>query len=215
METLFYRNPTTFKVLFGHVRKPEFAVVNTWFVTEKLDGTNVRIHLRDTGVVEYFGRTRDAQLHPQLVQYLRATFPAEKVAAAFDPNLEVILFGEGYGPKIQSGGVYLKDIAFRLFDVAVRLSTVENTKYLWLEWADVVDIAGKLGIATVFDLGCMTISEAVDHVQSMLSPVALMENDSSVPAEGIVARTVPLLLDRWGDRVMWKLKRKDFMAGRR
>ena len=33
--------------------------------------------------------------------------------------------------------------------------------------------------------------------------------------EGIVARTEPLLLDRRGNRVMWKLKTKDFKPGRR
>ena len=214
IETVFNRDPVSFKVIFGQVRKPEFAIVNTWLVTEKLDGTNIRIRLCGNGVVEYSGRTISAQLHPQLLQYLQTAFPAEKVAAAFDPNLEVILFGEGYGPKIQCGSIYRKDISFRLFDVAVRPAISESQKYLWLEWASVVDIAGKLGIATVFDLGVMDLSEAVDHVQTMLSPVALMENDSSVPAEGIVARTVPLLFDRWGNRVMWKLKRKDFAGGR-
>ena len=64
----------------------------------------------------------------------------------------------------------------------------------------------------------MTIEEAVAYVKSCPQSIVSMheyegstlESGKYPPMEGIVARTVPLLLIRSGERLMWKLKRKDF-----
>jgi hypothetical protein len=222
IETLFDRGPD-FTVQTYKVRWAEFRLVDPveWIVTEKIDGTNVRIFYRgDRSQPLFFGRTENAQMPTFLVQYLQLLFTVDLFEAAF-PWLDqarqeqasvpgsVVLFGEGYGAKIQGGGKYSETPKFRLFDVTV------GDK--WLDWNNVVDVAGKLGVETVpvvqtgDDLG-----DVVERVRNgVMSEVASKEaNNAHVVAEGVVARTDPTLYTWRGHRVMWKLKTKDFTGGR-
>jgi len=73
---------------------------------------------------------------------------------------EVILFGEGYGGKIQNGGAYRSDVSFILFDVLI-----DN---IWLRRESVEDIAQAFGIDVVPIIGRGTIKEAVDIVKLRL-----------------------------------------------
>lgn len=208
IETLYTRNDK-FKVTTT-LRLPEFGLIKTWLFTEKIDGTNVRIMLFQDGRIEYRGRTDRAQFHPNLTRYLTDTFTPEKVRGVFERDDDgwppVIIYGEGYGPKIQSGGKYRDDIAVRIFDVKIG--------EWWLNWESVQEIAINLNIKTAPCLGhfldylptCK--AELLDIVD--FSEVAYTEGKHQVQAEGIVARTDPLLFDRRGNRVMWKLKFKDF-----
>lgn len=210
IETLYRRDERSFKVIPTEIRLPEFALVSRWLVTEKIDGTNIRVHLKH-GEVVYGGRTDAAQLHASVVDWLRSQLPAEKVRAAFEPHTEAVLFGEAYGPKIQKGGgLYRGDVAFRLFDVL----SVSPERDLWLGWTSVVDIAAKLGIFHVPVLAeDATLEEAVALVRRP-SFVAELDGGTGCEQEGVVCRTEPLLLTRRGDRVMWKLKGNDFAGGR-
>mgnify|MGYP001607011402 CR=1 FL=1 len=229
IETLFDRDPKTFKVLESKIRLAEFRLINTWYITEKIDGTNVRIcykSLYEEGkmivkantalpfskrIVDINGRTENAQMPTFLMNYLQRTFTPEKFQAAFPdlkPEMDVVLFGEGYGPRIQKGGGnYRADVSFRLFDVKV-------DKW-WLEPDNISSVAEKMGVKTVpFLSHTVFLEEAVAFVKSSpFSRVALAEaraRADNVLMEGIVARTVPMLLRRNGERLMWKLKRKDF-----
>jgi len=89
IETLFRRGPDH-KVLEDQLRCPEFALVNRWVVTEKVDGTNIRVSLepvRDTVLperildwkVRFYGRTSRAQIPTFLLSYLQDTFTLEKM----------------------------------------------------------------------------------------------------------------------------------------
>jgi hypothetical protein len=62
----------------------------------------------------------------------------------------------------------------------------------------------------------MSTAEAVEFVKSEpCSTVSLDEGGNKMYfMEGVVARTVPLLLRRNGDRLMWKLKRSDYHKGK-
>ena len=209
IETLYNRDTQTFKVIPGELRLPEFALVTEWLVTEKIDGTNIRILLDSDGTVQFRGKTDAAQIPPFLLDRLAEIFPAERVAAAFDPETYAVLFGEGYGAKIQKGGGnYCEGQSFRLFDVAV----MGEDRVWWLNWADVEDVARKLGIHTVPVIARgISLETAVWRLRYGLeSLVARDERGALHPAEGIVARTEPLLFTRRGDRLMWKLKTKDF-----
>ena len=42
IETLFERDKDTFKVT-DKIRLPEFEMIDNWLITEKIDGTNVRV----------------------------------------------------------------------------------------------------------------------------------------------------------------------------
>lgn len=215
IETLYNRNDN-FKVT-NELRLLEFGLIKRWLVTEKIDGTNVRVMLFPDGHIEHRGRTDSAQFHPNLQSYLSQTFTSEVMQFAFDRDEDdllpgIILFGEDYGPKIQSGGKYRDDISFCLFDVRVG--------EWWLNWDNVENVAQKLGVTTVPVL-CSTNEGWLPTCKAELEdlfptwtlqgpPGSLIAEHEGTEPEGIVARTDPLLFTRKGQRLMWKLKFKDF-----
>ena len=209
IQTLFKRNDK-FKVDTSLLRMPEFGLVKRWLVTEKVDGTNVRIIRTAEGERVIHGRTDRAdwaRRESPLKKVLEVTFPLELLNQVFDPGIEVILYGEGYGAGIQKGGCYRENPSFRLFDVKVG--------EWWLNWVDVEDVAEKIEIKTVpvVWIGREELPTCYAELEDIIpcSVVANYENDdTTVQAEGIVARTEPLLFTRYDERVMWKLKFKDF-----
>lgn len=206
IQTVFERDEQTRKVILGKLRLPEFGLISHWMVTEKIDGTNLRVHLKPDGSVAYGGRTDAAQLHASLVEWLQVNLPADRVSSAFDPNTEAWLFGEGYGPKIQKGGLYRSAVSFRLFDVVV----VGANRLWWLTLENVIDVARKLGVVTVPVIGsCLDFASAVAMVQRP-STVAKEDGGVGCEQEGIVCRTDPPVFDRRGERLIWKLKLRDF-----
>lgn len=214
IETLFDRDEN-FSVITTKLRNPVYASFKTWHVTEKIDGTNIRVTLSEDGKVTFGGRTDNASLHADLVTHLHDTFTPEKMQSTFwIPNekgqvqkTKAILYGEGYGAGIQKGGNYRPTKSFRLFDVLV------SDKW-WLDWKNVEDVAQKLGIKTVPYLGEWTLDQIVANVQEGVpSNVALEENDDArFIAEGVVGRTLEPLFDRRGKRIILKLKTSDFKS---
>ena len=92
IETLFNRfpkgHPQAFKVDTTQVRCPEFAAIRSWIITEKIDGTNIRVRYEPpTGRVSFYGRTDRAQLPTFLSAHLAKTFRTNPgLAAAFPPS---------------------------------------------------------------------------------------------------------------------------------
>lgn len=191
------------------LKRPVFATIREWTVTEKIDGTNIRVDLRREAIdgpdrVTFGGRSNNAQLPADLIQYLMATFPVEKLATVrkdAEP-VSVTLFGEGYGAGIQKGGGYRKDKAFILFDVLI-------ADKWWLRDDAVTEIAAALGIPRVPIIGSMDLPGIValvrDGFQSRL-------DGATARAEGVVARTVEPLFDNQGKRLVLKLKTCDWKA---
>lgn len=211
IETLYDRDPETHRVKVGQLRRPEFGLVREWQVTEKIDGTNIRVMYSPEGGVTYGGRTDNAQMPTFLLAHLQEKFTPATLTAAFPDGGAVTLFGEGYGARIQKGGGdYREGVSFRLFDVAV--GGAGEYKW-WLTWENVEDVARKLNIETVpvVHRG-LALGDAVAFVMGA-SDVAIAERAKGVAnarrREGIVARTEPPLFDRRGERVMWKLKERD------
>ena len=123
IETCFQRSLETKKLLDGVWRSDELQYLKDceWIWTEKVDGTNIQIRW-DGHRVEFGGRTERANIPQPLMDYLETTFGGEVNEEIFEQlfgETEVVLFGEGYGPKIQSGGGYRKDVSFILFDVKI------------------------------------------------------------------------------------------------
>ena len=123
IETLFERDEKTKKLIMGKFRNPtvEYLKDNIWTFTEKVDGTNISI-VYDGHTIEFHGRTEKAQIPSHLVNRLNTLFGGETNAQMFEQkfgNAEVILYGEGYGVKIQNGGLYRDDVDFILFDVMI------------------------------------------------------------------------------------------------
>ena len=211
------------------LRRDEFSLPSCWLLTEKIDGTNIRIPFStkvdaapsgNSAYVGVRGRTDAAQIPPFLLAFLQETLTLEKFISSFDPDTTGILFGEGYGARIQKGGGnYRSDVSFRLFDVVIfgqsvtRDGLADDGKAWWLNWADVEDVARKLRIETVPVVARMaTLAQGIQIVEEGLGSVVAQEENArmDINAEGVVARTDPLLFDRRGHRVMWKLKERDF-----
>ena len=206
IETLFERDKATFVVDPRKLKASVLGTIREWDVTEKIDGTNIRVMLSESGEVSFGGRSNAAQIPGDLVQYLIRTFsPGELQNHLWltDP-VDVVLYGEGYGPGIQKGGgLYRPDKAFILFDVLV------GGRW-WLDREAVEEIAGKIGIETVPYLGRMTLDQIVEMVRRPFTSKL-----GTAMAEGIVARPIETLFDKRQNRIIIKLKTKDFVAGKR
>ncbi len=202
IDTLYKRDMEgTKKLLEGEFRNPavEFLKDNIWQFTEKVDGTNIRVYW-DGHKVQFGGRTESAQIPAHLVNYLNATFGTPEAEQIFEEKFgetEVILFGEGYGPKIQNGGLYRNDVSFILFDVLI------SNNYQPRE--SIEDIAKAFGIDIVPIIFEGTIQEGVDFVKT--HPASTM---GTAKMEGLVGRPKVEMRDRCGKRVIVKIKWEDF-----
>lgn len=203
IQTVFLRDlETNFKTLLeGSFAKPEFEYLanNQWIATEKVDGTNIRIMWNGSNVT-FNGKSDNAQMHGDLVQYLHNNFLQDKMATQFgvEPT-QVCLYGEGYGAGIQSGGYYQQQKQFILFDVKVGET--------WLERPNVEDVSNGLNCPIVPILPTKTLYEAIEYVKSgYTSLIAQTEHI----AEGLVMRPTTELFNRRGERVITKLKYNDF-----
>ncbi len=77
IETLFDRDG---KFVVTRLRNPVYGQFKKWHVTEKIDGTNIRVTLTEEGKVVLGGRTDAAQIPADLIQYLYETFPCRQDA---------------------------------------------------------------------------------------------------------------------------------------
>lgn len=172
-----------------------------WIWTEKIDGTTIRV-MWDGHTITFGGRTDNAQIPVDLINYLRAKFDNTEAEELFEQlfgDKEVILFGEGYGRKIQkAGSSYIPDgVSFILFDVIV------GDNYQPRE--SVESLAKTFGIDVVPIVGCGTLIEAEDYVKS--NPKSVV---GSCDMEGIVCRPKIELLSRCGKRLIVKIKWCDY-----
>lgn len=200
IQTVYLRDPATNHktLLEGHFAKPEFEYLKNvpWIFTEKVDGTNIRV-VWDGETVAFAGKTDRAETPPFLLDKLSTLFDIETFRALDLPPL--CLYGEGYGAKIQKGGGnYIPDgVDFILFDVMI--------DDIWLERPNVEDIAGKLKIKAVPVVGEGTLMEGIAMVKE-----GYASRLRKTPPEGLVMRPKVELMNRRGERVITKVKMKDF-----
>jgi ATP-dependent RNA circularization protein (DNA/RNA ligase family) len=201
IQSVFLRDPETkFKrLLVGQYTHPVFAYLanNEWVFTEKVDGTNIRVMIGD-GSITFGGKTDDAQIPAFLVRRLEERILPQKdtLLAAFPDG--GCLYGEGYGAKIQKAGAnYRTDQDFVLFDVKVG--------EWWLERTNVEDVAAKFGLDVVPIIGIGTLAEMVERTSE-----GFVSRWGSFLAEGIVARPSCELKTRNGERIITKIKHRDF-----
>lgn len=191
------------KIIIGDWSCPEFAylAMNRWVFTEKVDGMNIRVMLKN-GKVSFGGKTDNAQIPAQLIEHLQAKFLPLEAELATDFPKGVCLYGEGYGAGIQKAGIkYRPDKAFVMFDVRVG--------DWWLKQEDVTMLSNKYLIETVPFVGVGTLEDAVDLVATK----GLESMWGNFPAEGIVARPEVELQTRSGARIIAKIKACDFETG--
>jgi len=209
IQSVFKRDEKTHKFVEGMYSLPEFEYLkdNEWYFTEKIDGMNIRViwypHApiisgnETPNKLIFLGKTDNAQLPKHLVEKLQGTFTIEKFKELY-PDTSMCLYGEGYGKKIQSGDKYIPDdVGFILFDVMI--------DGWWLKRKDVEDIANKLGIDIVPLVGIGNLDLGIDDTKN-----GFYSRWGNFIAEGIVAKPCVELRTRAGDRVITKMKYKDF-----
>jgi len=113
-----YRRLNNFNVNVFNFTRKEFSIISEWTLTEKIDGTNIRIGLNPDGTIELGGKTDNAQIPASLVTFFNE-LDKDAIRNAFKQDEEgnypnVTIFGEGYGPKIQNGGKDGRPIMWKL-----------------------------------------------------------------------------------------------------
>lgn len=201
IEGLYKRDECTKALLPGQYRNEAVAFLKDcqWEFTEKIDGTNIRVHW-DGHRVSFAGRTDKATIPTKLLAYLEETFGGEVNEQIFEEHFgdkEVTLYGEGYGAKIQNGEDYRADNSFILFDAMV--------SDVFLRREALVDVARYFGIDIVPVVLVGTIADAERFVSSR--PISTI---GTAKMEGVVGRPKVELCTRLHNRIIVKVKVRDF-----
>lgn len=198
------------KVIVGDFSTPELHHLrfSKWSWTEKIDGTNIRLHW-EPGLTRTLigGKSDNADVPAPLHEYLTMTQPD---LIAWEENFDgpVTVYGEGFGAGIQGGGKYSPEPRFIVFDVFVH---DDETPYggWWLSQDSVEDVAAKLGYPVVKYFGTTYDLEQAEKIVRGDEEGFVSAFDGVEP-EGIVGRPTVPLFDKRGHRIMVKIKRKDY-----
>lgn len=186
--------------ILGEWAEPEFDFLQgcEWEWTEKIDGTNIRI-MFDGDEISFGGKSDNAQIPAKLVKVLQDRFLPQLSLFKEKFSDGACLYGEGFGASIQKGGGdYIPDgVDFILFDVLIG--------NYWLSRDNVSEIADTLGLRKVHIVGKGTIAEAIELVRGGFNSVI-----GTAKAEGLVIRPTTELFNRKGERIITKIKTRDF-----
>jgi len=183
-----------------------------WILTEKIDGTNIRIiltkldedgkreiHLgsrklilneKDKGSKQYMDCLKEVNLH-KIREYFE------------DVNSTIIIYGEGYGAGIQKGGIYSKEKNFRVFDIRI------GKAYQDFEYVKKVCMDNQLNLVPILgDIKEINYHDCKYHLHEF-KETSIKEGSGGKP-EGLVIKFEPVLLNKYGERLIFKIKFKDF-----
>jgi hypothetical protein len=202
------------KLINGAWTLPVFKYLenNNWDAYEKVDGTNVRVIYRPDefgGEVSFAGRKdltdgegnyKLPNFHPKLWEVLIDKFQPGFFTCFFDleksGDSEITLYGEGFGEKIQNGGY--GSPSFCLFDIMIG--------GVWMEQDFVSQLAASSGLQRAPLLASMPLADIIADVRHGFD-----SSWGNFPAEGVVVRPPMELQDRFGRRVIAKIKTKDLL----
>ena len=199
INSLYKRDQETNKLIIGNLSMPEFACIQEWDLYEKIDGTNIRVII-DNDTVEFRGRNNvDDNIPPHLLEHLTNRYTMDTLTPFL--GKKAIIFGEAFGHKIQGcGGAYVNGdpiVKFHAFDVL-----------LYNRWMQQDEIRGLLN---TIDIECAPL---VRYHINLSNPPFFMGLPSifnpDLIMEGVIARPAREMLTTHGERVIWKLKHKDF-----
>lgn len=188
-------------LIIGECSLPEFThLYNTpWIFSEKIDGMNIRI-LWDGHNITIGGRTNDAQIHPALANNIADMLHKDKLTEAFNGKT-VVIFGEGYGGKIQKGHKYSPVETFACFDIFIG--------GFWLERGSIEAICRQLNLPVVHKVGRYTLGSMFEKIKRTGIPSFYGDFE----AEGVVGTPASGLLCRNGNRIITKIKCCDLKNG--
>lgn len=189
------------KIIIGDysLDEVEYLKDNLWVWTEKIDGTNIRLHWTgDTTLLG--GRTDNAQLPAPLCDWLKDHKSNDRTLwEDVLGDQSATIYGEGFGAGIQKvGSTYSDQQQFIVFDILI--------DGWWLRRDDVEGIANNLGFECVPVYGESPLEPAVNEVATG----ALVSEWPNVAPEGLVGRPKVELRTRRGERLMVKVKGVDY-----
>lgn len=209
IQTIYKRDfKTKFKTIIeGKFSLTEFEYLanNIWEWSEKFDGmcVNVKYHHSFGGDFSCFSKSGDGNFPEGLwIELGKQFYESSEVVLCWFRDVfgtkSVELFFEGIGPGIRGGGKYCSDYRIILLDILI--------DGWWLERKNVEDIARSLNFQVAPIVGRGTLYEMVEYVRK-----GFLSSIGNCYAEGVVARPLVGLKTRGGERVITKLKYKDFM----
>ena len=163
-------NPLFNCIIPNEFTRDEFAVLQDcrWLATEKIDGTNMSYHFRyeanPTGdepplldTLEIHGKTPYSKIPIPLIEKMQSLVSKEDFHRLFlredksNSIVDVWIFGEGYGKKIQKfGNDYISNgVNFIVFDIKIG--------NIWLTRESVEDICKQLNLNVVPLVGYMRL----------------------------------------------------------
>jgi hypothetical protein len=214
INTIFERDLTKSKkkppIILGTWSEPEFEYLkdSQWDGYEKLDGQNIRIQFYPNRGERFVkGKEDAAKFFEGVEELLKAIFTVELLSKVFptkEKEYEVCLYGEVYGagvPALDKPGKipYSDYINFSLIDVKIG--------NWWLSKESVSNIANDLNLNATQIAFKGTLIQAIEFVKKGFK--SLVNND--VDAEGLVLFPALQLYNRKGERIVTKLKTKDFI----
>ena len=192
IKNVFKRDAKTNKLINNKFTTPEFEILKNidWICTEKIDGTSIRV-IWDGENIEFKDRNENSQISVELVKKLTDIFQPQisKFRVAFD-NTPVCFYGEGK---------YIKDgVNFILFDI--------HCCGYWLMREAVEGYAEMFNIDVVPIIAIGNVATAIDiAIKGFKSKIC------DADAEGLILRPKVELQDRMGNRIIMKIKVRDFL----
>lgn len=180
-----------------------YQLANTiWQYKRKLDGANLRVRW-DGEQALWNGKSNNFQCSSDLADYMNNTFIEEIFEEKFGRDKKVVLFGEHMGKKVQGNELGLDDDEFILYDV--------NIDGYWLDGAAIKEIATYFGIHTCYDF--MGEGELCEFTGSLVNLIERVSKGEFKDWEGIVATPLVECRTQKGDRVIVKIKNRDYLRG--
>lgn len=214
IETLWKFDPITKKHVPGafYNRLVGLLKDNQWRFTEKIDGTNFRIYW-DGHKLSYAGRTLSATFSKEQIAYIEKKLVNQNMETVFEQTFmekSVVIYGELYGEKIQSGGDYVRlngtplsddEIDFQVFDIMI--------EDVFLTYNSTEELSEQLGFKCVPIVLLGTIDDALEYLGEKHKNRTLKSLFSDAPLEGLIGVPTGDFYDRFGKRIIIKLKVRD------
>ena len=183
-----------------------------WIVIEKIDGTNIRIILTkpeengervihigsrklilnpsDKGSNVYLDCLKDVNLN-KLREYFK------------DIDSTVVIYGEGHGAGVQKGGIYSPKKSFRVFDIRI------GRAYQNFDYVQKVCVDNQMNLVPIFgDVDCLHFNGFITDLKHFNE--TLIKGGTGGKPEGLVYKFEPVLLNKYGERLIFKSKFKDY-----
>lgn len=181
-------------------RSPLLAYLaeSPWVYSRKVDGENIRIQW-DGEQALWNGKSNAFQCSVEFAEYMNNIFLEEIFEEKFGRDKVATLFGEKMGPKTQGNELGLDKDELILYDV--------NVNGIWLSGESVVEIATYFGIKTVFDF----MPSFLGKTHTLQELIELCAKGEFKDWEGIVATPLVELRAQNGQRVVVKIKNRDYL----